>query len=194
MVTGRPREFDEDEVLDRVVDLFWQHGYEGTSIAAITSATGLNKPSLYATFGGKEELFRHAFERYWLRLANFVGEPLNEPSVRVGIERLLHGLVDYQTQPDLPHGCLAVHGSLVGGDTSSPIRTDLNARRAATQAMVRKRLLRAKTDSEIANNVDVDDLASYIATLIQGLAVQAAGGASRDQLHRVIAVAMRAWP
>jgi len=194
MVIGRPREFDQEEVLDRVVDLFWKHGYEGTSMATVTSATGLSKPSLYSAFGGKAELFRRAFERYWLRLANFVGEPLSEPSARVGIEKLLHGLVDYQTQPGLPHGCLAVHGSLVGSDTSSPIRADLNARRGTTQAMVRKRLLRAQADSEIANNIDVDDLASYIATLIQGLAVQAAGGASREQLHRVIEIAMRAWP
>jgi AcrR family transcriptional regulator len=61
---GRPREFDADEVLDRALDVFWRKGYEGASLSELTEAMGINRPSLYAAFGNKEELFRKALDRY----------------------------------------------------------------------------------------------------------------------------------
>lgn len=194
MAMGRPRGFNADEMLDKVVNVFWQHGYEGTSMATLMAATGLNKPSLYAAYGSKEELFRFAFERYWQRQGEFTGTLLNEPNARDAVERMLLALVDIQTQPGLPHGCLAVHGGLVGSAASSGIRDELRARRAAIQAMVRDRLARAQAEGELASSVDVADLARYLTMVGQGAAVQAAGGASREELRRVVQVAMRAWP
>lgn len=194
MAMGRPRGFNADEMLDRVVNVFWQHGYEGTSMATLMAATGLNKPSLYAAFGSKEELFRSALDRYWQRQAEFTGTLLDEPSARAGVERMLLVLVDCQTQAGLPHGCLAVHGGLVGSSGSAVIRDELKARRAAIQAMVRNRLVRAQDEGELASSVDVADLARYLTMVGQGAAVQAAGGATREELRRVISVAMRAWP
>src|SRR5450830_1442561 len=135
MAMGRPRGFNADEILDKVVNVFWQHGYEGTSMATLMAATGLNKPSLYAAFGSKEELFRSALDRYWQRQGEFTGKLLDEPNARAGVERMLLALVDSQTQSGLPHGCLAVHGGLVGSSGSAVIRDELKARRAAIQAM-----------------------------------------------------------
>jgi AcrR family transcriptional regulator len=191
---GRPRGFDADEMLDKVVNVFWQHGYEGTSMATLMAATGLNKPSLYAAFGSKEELFRSAFERYWQRQAQLTGKLLDEPKARVGVERMLMALVDIQTQPGLPHGCLAVHGGLVGSVASAAIRDELRARQAALQAMLRHRLTRAQAEGELAASVHVADLARYLTIVGQGAAVQAAGGATRVELRRVVKLAMQAWP
>ena len=64
MRTGRPREFDVDEALDRALQVFWRKGYEGASLPDLTEAMGINRPSLYAAFGNKEELFRKALDRY----------------------------------------------------------------------------------------------------------------------------------
>jgi len=194
MAMGRPRGFNADEMLDKVVNVFWQHGYEGTSMATLMAATGLNKPSLYAAFGSKEELFRCALERYWQRQGEFTGKLLDEPKARSGVERMLLALVDIQTQPGLPHGCLAVHGGLVGSAASAAIRDELRARQAALQTMMRDRLTRAQAEGELASSVDVADLARYLTLVGQGAAVQAAGGATREELRRAVKVAMRAWP
>jgi AcrR family transcriptional regulator len=194
MAMGRPRGFNADEMLDRVVNVFWQHGYEGASMATLMAATGLNKPSLYAAFGSKEELFRSALERYWQRQREFTGKPLDELNARAGVEKMLLALVDSQTQPGLPHGCLAVHGGLVGSAASAAIRDELRARQARLQTMVQNRLTRAQAEGELASSVDVADLARYLTMVGQGAAVQAAGGATREELRRVVLVAMRAWP
>jgi AcrR family transcriptional regulator len=194
MAMGRPREFNADEMLDKVVNVFWQHGYEGTSMATLMAATGLNKPSLYAAFGSKEALFRAALERYWQRQGELTRKHLDEPDARTAVEWMLLALVDIQTQPGLPHGCLAVHGGLVGSAASAAIRDELRARQASLQTMVQNRLIRAQAEGELAAGVDVADLARYLTIVGQGAAVQAAGGATREELRRVVSVAMRAWP
>ncbi len=194
MAMGRPRKFDADEILDKMVDVFWRHGYEGTTMAQLTTIAGLSKPSLYAAFGDKEALFRAAFARYRERQAAFTGKLLADPVGRLGVERLLLALVDSQTQPDMPHGCLMVHGSLVGSPDSATIREELKLRRKATEAKIRERLARAQQDGELAADMDVADLARYFTTVIQGVAVQAASGATRQALHRVVKLAMGAWP
>ncbi len=194
MVMGRPRGFDADATLDKVVETFWQHGYEGTTMATLTAATGLNKPSLYAAFGSKEEMFRTAFARYRARQAEFTGNLLADPNAKVGVENVLLALVDSLTQPGMPRGCLMVHGCLVGSADSAAIREELQLRRKATETRIRERLKRAQADGEFAAAVDVADFARFIGTVIQGVAVQAAGGAPRKALHRVVKLAMAAWP
>ena len=194
MAMGRPREFDADATLDKVVDVFWQHGYEGTSMTALLAATGLSKPSLYAAFGSKEDLFRTAFARYRLRQDQFTGDLLSHPVARTGVERLLLALVDSLTQPNMPHGCLMVHGNLVGSPDSDTVREELRQHRKALETSLLERLVRAQKEGEIAADVSAPDLARYIATQCKGLAVQAADGAPRKALHRVVAMAMQAWP
>ncbi len=194
MAMGRPREFDADTMLDKVVDVFWQHGFEGSSMTALTAATGLSKPSLYAAFGSKEDLFRAAFARYRLRQDQFTGNLLSHPVARTGVERLLLALVDSLTQPNLPHGCLMVHGNLVGSPDSDTIREELRRHRKALEAAVRERLVRAQKEGEIATSANASDVARYVTTMCQGIAVQAADGAQRKALYRVVAMAMQAWP
>lgn len=194
MAMGRPRGFDADEILDKAINAFWQYGYEGTSMATLMEVTGLNKPSLYAAFGSKEELFRSALDRYWQRQGEATRKHLDGPDARTGVERMLLALVDIQTQPGLPHGCLAVHGGLVGSAASAAIRDELRARQGALQAMVQSHLTRAQAEGKLAPSADVADLARYFTIVGQGAAVQAASGATREELHRVVAVAMRAWP
>jgi len=163
-------------------------------MATLTAATGLNKPSLYAAFGSKEDMFRTAFARYRDRQTQFTGNLLAHPHARTGVESVLLALVDSLTQPSMPRGCLMVHGNLVGSADSAAIREELKLGRKATEAKVRERLVRAQAEGELPADVDTADFARYIATVIQGLAVQAAGGAQRKALHRVVKLAMAAWP
>jgi AcrR family transcriptional regulator len=194
MPLGRPRAFDVDRALDRALRVFWRKGYQGTSMPDLTKAMGINRPSLYAAFGNKADLFRKALDRYDEGPASFMRKALDEPTARGVVERLLTGAVDLQTDPRNPPGCLAVHGALACGDTADPIRRELIARRAASEAALRKRFKRAISEGDLPADSDPADLARYVAIVLHGMAVQAAAGASRGQLLRIIEVALRAWP
>jgi AcrR family transcriptional regulator len=191
---GRPRSFDLDKALDRALQVFWQKGYEGTSLSDLTKATGVNRPSLYAAFGNKEALFRKALDRYTDGPAAYVCEALKELTARAVTERLLHGALDLLTDPNTPSGCLMVQGALSCGEAADPIRKELAVRRAAGEVAICERFKRAKLDGDLPADADCADLARYVATVIHGMAVQAAGDASRRKLQRVIQIAMRAWP
>lgn len=194
MPGGRPRTFDVDTALDRALEVFWRQGYEGTSLPDLTKAMGINRPSLYAAFGNKENLFRKVLDRYDEGPAAYVREALHEPTARAVVERLLRGAVDLLTDPRHPPGCLMVQGALSCGEAADAIRQELASRRAAGVTALRQRLERARADGDLPTHTDPADLASYVATIIHGMAVQAAGGASRSELDRVMDTALRAWP
>lgn len=192
---GRPREFDADEALDRALHVFWQQGYEGASLSDLTDAMGISRPSLYAAFGNKEELFRRALDRYLETGPGAVQrEALNEPTARAVVERMLRGAAVCLTDPDNPRGCLAVQGALSCGEAAESIKNELCGRRAAGEAALRERFERAKVDGDLRKDADPGVLARYVVTIQQGMAVQAAGGASRESLVAVAEMALMAWP
>ena len=194
MARGRPREFDVDQALDRALQVFWRKGYEGASLSDLTDAMGINRPSLYAAFGSKEGLFRRALDRYIEGPAGYLREALNEPTARAVAERLLRSAAEGLTDPRNPRGCLAVQGALACGEEADSVRRELIARRAAGETALRERFDRAIAEGDLPPEVDGADLARYIVTVIHGMAVQAAGVTSRDDLLRVAEMALRAWP
>jgi AcrR family transcriptional regulator len=194
MALGRPRAFDTDKALDRALKIFWKKGYEGTSLADLTAALRINRPSLYAAFGNKEALFRKALDRYVEGPGSYVREALEAPTSRVVVQRLLHGTIDLLTDPRNPRGCLMVQGALACGDAAGAVRQELASRRIAVQVALRRRFEQAKVEGDLAADVDPDVLARYVATIIQGMSVQAAGGASRDELRRIAELVLSVWP
>ena len=194
MPAGRPRAFDPDEALDRALRVFWRQGYEGTTLLELTRAMGINRPSLYAAFGNKEELFRKALDRYARGPAAYLADALQEPTARAAAERLLGAACALLTDPRYPPGCMAVTGALACGEASDSIRRELAARRACVQESLRVRFARAVEEGDLPATTDPGDLARYLATVVNGMSVQAAGGATRDELRRVVETALRAWP
>lgn len=191
---GRPRAFDPETALEQALQVFWRKGYEGTSLTDLTEAMGINRPSLYAAFGNKEDLFRKAFDRYLAGPASFWGQALQAPTARAVAEQLLRGGVAAQTDPTRPRGCLGVQGALSCGDEAAAIRQELCERRAAGQELLRLRFVRAQKEGDLSADADAGDLARYISTVVQGMAVQAASGAKPEELSRLVDVAMAAWP
>src|SRR5882762_5312962 len=191
---GRPRAFDVEKALDQALKIFWRKGYEGASLPDLTRAMGINRPSLYAAFGNKEALFRKALDHYNEGPAAYVHEALEEPTARAVVEALLRGAVEQLSSPLHPRGCLMVQGALSCGRTADPIRRELAARRAAYEAAIRRRFKRAISDGDLPADSDAGDLARYVSTVMHGMAVRAAGGASRKELLRVVEMALRAWP
>src|SRR5215203_5543280 len=108
MSRGRPRNFALDEALEKAMVVFWSKGYEGTSIPDLTAAIGINRPSLYAAFGNKENLFRKVLDRYRTDPASYVNRAVERTTVGEVLEGLLYGVVDLVTDPSRPGGCLFV--------------------------------------------------------------------------------------
>lgn len=191
---GRPREFDVNEALLAALNEFWRKGYEGASLSDLTEAMGITRPSLYATFGNKEELFRKALDHYERRYLCFFKDGLAQPTARGVVERLLNGYADMQTDPVTPPGCLGTSGALACSPAAESVRQELVARRIRDQAVLQERLERARSEGDLPPEADPVVLARYVMTLVQGMAVQASSGASRADLHTVIATAMQSWP
>ena len=194
MARGRPREFDPDQALDRALKVFWKKGYKGASLPDLTRAMGINRPSLYAAFGNKEALFRKAVERYEHGPAGYTYQALTKPTAREVVEALLEGIVALLTRPRNPGGCLMVQGALACGENANRVRQELASRRAAGVAAMRRRFQRAIDEGDLPANADASVLARFVATVMHGLAVQAASGASRKELLRVKAMFLRMWP
>jgi AcrR family transcriptional regulator len=194
MAMGRPREFDPDQALDRALRVFWRSGYEGASIADLTEAMGITKPSLDAAFGNKEELFRKALDRYVDGPGGYVQVALAKPTAREVVQHLLYQAADAVTDPDNPPGCLAVQGALCCGEAAETIKQELMARRANGEQDLRKRFERAIAEGDLPKGSDAADLARYISAVVQGMAVQAAGGVHREQLRKIAGMTLRTWP
>lgn len=195
MARGRPREFDRDEALHRALDVFWQRGYQGTSINALTDAMGIGSPSLYAAFGSKAELFREATELY---LSEDGAEPCRlldaGETARSSVEAFLRANADLFTQEDGPTGCLLTRAvSTCPDDGDEDVRACLAETVDQRRGEIAARLERGRDAGETLPCTEVQALAEYVDTIVQGMAVRAMEGATRTALHRTVDLAMLTW-
>lgn len=191
---SRPRAFCRDAALDRALEVFWRTGYEGASISRLTEAMGINRPSLYAAFGNKEELFQKALDRYIALKTVHFDNALAAPTAREVVERLLYDAAEILTDPSHPVGCLAVQGALTCRDETEPVRRELAQIRASYEDRLRARFEEERADGRLPATADPEALARFVSTIGYGMSVQASGGATREQLRKVAETAMQAWP
>jgi len=192
MGMGRPRGFDLDEAVDRAMEVFWAKGYDGASVADLTHAMGINAPSLYAAFGSKEGLFRAVLDRYASKRIPFLDEALRAPSARETVERLLASAARLYAEDEEQRGCLLVQGGLTCG--CAAVSDELAKRRARLETILRDRFAKAVEAGDLDPAADLTTLARYIVSVLNGMGIQAAGGASRADLEAVASVALKAFP
>jgi len=193
-VKGRPREFCVDAALAAALGVFWSKGYEGASMADLTAAMGITKPSLYAAFGNKEALFHKALDLYEAEKLKYTRDALKQPTARGVAEHFMRGAVDAQTSTSGPKGCLGVISSVACGSEAESIKADVIARRSSSYAALIERFERAKREGDLPDQVDVAGLTSYMFAILQGMAVQAGSGATRAELDRVVDTSLMLWP
>lgn len=191
---GRPLAFNQEKALETAMQVFWAHGYEGTSMAELTDALGINKPSIYAAFGNKEELFRKALAHYVAGPAAFVAEVKNALTAREVVENFLRQTVEFFSNQSTPNGCLLVQAALTCSAGSSVIKQELITYRKHFEAAFAARFESAKLQGDLPKDADANALAKYLATIHQGLSVQATSGATKQELMAVVEIALKNWP
>jgi AcrR family transcriptional regulator len=173
-----------------VLPIFMEKGFEGATFGELIAAMGVNPPSFYAAFGSKEQLFRRVIEVYAAAGEAVTKDAFAQPTAFKVIERLLRNTADAQTDPSRPAGCLFVQGALKCSDKASDIRDELATRRTLNEPLIEERLRKARDEGDESISGDPAKVARYISTIIQGLAVQASGGADRRTLHEIVDVVL----
>jgi AcrR family transcriptional regulator len=191
---GRPRSFDSDAALERALTVFWEHGYEGASLALLTEAMGISRKSMYAAFGNKEDLFLKVLQLYESGPGAYARESVRASTAREVARAYLDGAVQAGTQPGRPAGCLGVRAALAVGVTGQSVQDILSSWRAKSQADLRERFQRAADEDDLPADADADIIARYLTTVADGVSVQATGGASAADLRRVVDAALLHWP
>jgi AcrR family transcriptional regulator len=193
--TGRPREFDRDEALQRAMEIFWSQGYEGATLADLQKAMGgITAPSFYAAFGSKEALFREAVELYHKTHGTPLVKALMEaPTARASIEGLLRAAAGSFCQRGNPRGCLVLLGAINCMPANKGVEEFLREQRSIREKLLRQRLRRGISEGDLPSATDVNALASFFASILDGMAIRARDGAPRKTLNAIVDCAMAAW-
>jgi AcrR family transcriptional regulator len=193
---GRPPGFDQSDALDRAMEMFWERGYEGTTLEDLQAAMGNISPtSFYHAFGSKEALFRQVVEKY----QETVGGPAltaleQSPTAREAIHQMLRLTAESFCRPGKPHGCMLILGATKCTPANAGAQDYLQSIRRQTPTVLKRRLNRAVTDGDLPASADIAAIAAFYATVLHGLAVRAGDGASRKALMAAVDGAMAAWP
>ena len=192
---GRPRTFDPEIALEQATNLFWERGYEGTTLSDLADAMGIASASIYACFGSKADLFRQVMERYGTTYGGPPRDALTEhPTAREAVHAMLHATIDQITRADAPHYCMLILAAPTGAVENHAVREFLADIRRSQFTAIKERLDQGVADGDLTvADGSVPAVARYYATVVQGLSVQARDGATRDDLEAVVACAMAAW-
>lgn len=195
MARSGPRTFDRDAALEAATHVFWEHGYAGTSIAQLTAAMNINPPSLYAAFGDKRALFTEVVERYSATHGRFMDEAFAEETTATGlVGRLIMGAAEHYAGGGHPRGCLVIAAATNNSPGNAEVGSELARRRNANRDRLQSRIADAVSSGELPADTDARSLATYVATVIQGMSQQARDGASAETLATVGTMALRVWP
>ncbi len=196
MAGGRQIEFDREKALHGAMLVFWKKGFLGASLTELTTSMGINKPSMYATFGNKEKLFIQATEHYLARYASRHAKHLYAEDKSLG-ERLtnyLLSIVAGQCDDELPRGCYI--SLCVSESASESMPTDaadvINEARDFNERFLTEFFAEEVSASRLSKNIKANEVALFFVALLHGTAAMARGGKTFDELQPVVTNAVSA--
>lgn len=193
---GRPKVFDREAALDKAMALFWQHGYEATSMAHLVEATGAKAPTLYAEFTNKEGLFRAVLDKYIACFAQKHDACLfcEDRTIEEALEDFLSSVARRFTDKDTPSGCFIICTSSVLAASSEEIAATIKARHAVQEETLIRFLEQRQQKGEIPAASNARQLAKYLGCIVQGMSVSARENASLEDLLSIVKTTLRLWP
>jgi len=189
---GRPRSFDKEEALKKAMHVFWEKGYEGTSMADLIESIGMKAPSLYAAFGNKDAIFKEVVQKYLPIVVNGQLATLNNTSDIVeAVQNTLKECVRLFTSPDNPHTCLIMTAAINASPEHQDHVVSLRAMREDYRNAWVQRFERGEQERQLTGQLSPQQLADFYVTLIQGMSLRAKDGANKQDLTRTAEIALQ---
>jgi AcrR family transcriptional regulator len=191
---GRPRQFDIDAALVAAMRIFWRHGYAGASVGTLIEAMEISRATLYASFGGKEDLFRKVMDLYEREKTAYMLDALDQPTARGVAERLLSGTIALQTDTADPKGSMGIVHSLSHAPGDESIREFVTQRGSFWRQRLIARIEQAAADNDFPPAYAPRDLALTLKAATDGLLVAAGSGADERDLQGIASTFLLFWP
>ncbi len=191
-MVGRPKEFDEETALERAMEVFWAHGYEATSVQDLLDAMGINRGSMYDTFGDKHALFSQAIDHYGCTVMRGLEDALDASGSPLGnIRRVLRKMVDRALTGDgRGCGCMATQTAVELAPHDAEVGRTVKALLARVEKAFHRALGRAVEAGELAPDVNVRALARFFTGTIQGLVVMGKAAAGKAAMNDIVDTAL----
>lgn len=184
---ARTRQFDERQALQAAMLVFWEKGYDGTSINDLEQAMGLNRTSIYNAFGNKGALFERVMTCYKESvMAELFARLDSAPNIREGIRRMLNGALDIHFDEDNPGGCLVVLSVMESGQHDDQSISAMQQTMQELKSVLQSRIGKARKNGELANDIDPGATATTIATTMAGMMVMGKANMSKASLKKTI--------
>jgi len=187
------KKFDQNEVLDRATALFWQRGYEATSVEDLVRATGINRGSMYATFGNKKRLFLAVLDRYQEKVVKPLIAELADSNPHRAVERMFEAIIRRTSDPNWPRGCLYTNTSLECPGSGDEISRKIAEGLGQQESVVYQVLRRAQSEGSLDQAQDARALARFFVSVAHGLNVVNKAAPDPAFLRDVVKIAMRVW-
>ena len=191
---GRPLSFDRERALRQAMLLFWQHGYESTSLNDLTSALGVTPSSIYTVFKDKKSLFLESVVLYTSGSVTTGSIIEQAPTAYDAAMGLLQASAIGFTGADTPTGCLLATSAISCSSAAADVQRKIADIRLGIEAQLREKIQQSVSLGHLPATADADALAAHTMAVIQGLSTLARDGAKRDKLQKVAETAMYAWP
>ena len=188
---GRPRAFDPQQAAERILATFWDYGFAATSLDQLATATGMNRPSLYAAFGDKKAMYRASLAVFADAMRAEVAAALRAPTLAGALQRFYRGAIKlYVSGEDGPRGCLYVCTAAVNAVHDADIRSDIAGVLRDIDTALTARIEQARAAGEFAPECDPAALAAVAGAVLHSLAVRARAGYTRRELDALAATAI----
>lgn len=192
---GRPKTFDRETALDAAMLLFWERGFEQTSVDELAAAMGIRTSSLYSSFGDKEELYLAAVDHYRTGRGSIYDKVVNEgKTAREGFTKLFKLAAKEMTRRDQPRGCMLSLALPTCSPKYDELQKELDRLRMISETIWINRLQAAVQSNEIPKSTNLRLLTAFFRTTLYGMTLQARAGASQSLLLEIGKLALQVWP